>query len=715
MDFFARQEDAAARSRAFYLAFGLAVALAVIVFYFVVTGCLLVLNTKLLPDPSASLVHRLPAIIYGSPQRVLALRPFLIVSGLITAFILTASWLKTRAIRRGGGAYVAEALGGEALLKPRNAQERQLVNVVEEMAVASGLPRPRLYLMPHELTINAVTAGLDRDDAVIAVTQGSLNLLTREELQGVVAHEFAHILNEDCALNLTMAGWLYGLLIFSVEGKEMLSMAGSMMEADDDGRILPPGYLGIPLLLLGLILWVGGWLGKLAAELVQAAFSRQREHLADAFAVQFTRQPAGLAGALKKIAGLPRQGALKSGQSLLLQSFFIVSPARVRGLWRSHPPLEERILALEPGWDGVTPEVDLTPFLSPDPARKLRQVAHGTALPVAQGLRRLQDLADGLKGNPVGQALVLGLLAAGGASSASKAAGGGLDWAHAILDALPEELRAAASDPDRVSALVAAAFLHDDPDLAAGQREIMEKLLGPALADEAGARKAQLGDRARLPLLELAVPTLKGLDETARLNLARTIKALAAADRKLDLFEVAAIQIVKKALPLGQAETPAAAPVGAADYLKTLQEDVVLVLSILAYLGAADPGEGGALPQPQNGAAAAGTEAAPVSHVADEARSAFAAGLAHVTHWPPYDLVPRELATARELARALDRLGRAPVKIRDRLVLASVSTALHDRRITPKEDELLRALAAALGIPVFQLQVEPGGSGGASS
>ena len=379
MDFFTRQDDAHSKSRTFYAAFGVAIAVAVVLFYFAVTMALLFLCARwrlpqgpLADQIMASAIATLPEFIYGSPQSILALRPFLILGSFITGVVLLAAYQKTKAIKEGGGAYIAEALGADLVETPHGFEETQLINVVEEMAVAAGLPRPRVYILRREKTINAITAGLDYEDAVIAVTQGAVTHLNRDELQAVVAHEFAHILNGDFSLNLTMAGWLYGLLFFSMKGQELLD--GSLKGMDRalrglgalSSRIPGVGILAavlyIPKFLAGFCLWAGGWVGRMAAGVVQAAFSRQREYLADAFAVQFTRSASGLAGALKKIAGLPKHGVLRSGQSIMLKAFFIVSPTRMDGLLKTHPPLESRIRVLEPEWDGTPTLIDHPDF-----------------------------------------------------------------------------------------------------------------------------------------------------------------------------------------------------------------------------------------------------------------------------------------------------------------------------------------------------------------
>ncbi|MDR0882706.1 MAG: M48 family metalloprotease [Candidatus Adiutrix sp.] len=675
MDFWAREDEAGARSRSFYLAFSASLVLAVIVFYFMMAVCYMAADLSLkwfiIPLYTGRQlwdiqVASLPAFIYGTPQRLLALRPILMVGSFIMAIILGNSLYKTRAIKKGGGAYIAAAMGGQLLQTPQSPKEKQLVNVVEEMAVASGLPCPRIFIMPKELSINAVTAGLDHEDAIVAVTKGALNHLERDEIQGVVAHEFAHILNGDYALNLTMAGWLYGLLFFSVQGRDMINTGFEIMDIGDDEPNLGALLVGLPMFLMGLVLWVGGWLGKLTAEIIQAAFSREREHLADAFAVQFTRNPAGLAGALKKIAAAPGQGAMINGQALIMKSFFIVSPAKLRELWRSHPRLSERILTLEPEWDGALPEVDYSALAPAEQARRLRgteNLSRAVILPKARSrlLERAGPLADHWTGT-----LVLGLLANG------QPTGPCLDTARRLYAQIPGDLRAATSNPALAPALVAAVFIGDEPGLKARQLALIEEILGSGTADRARELKEQLSENQRLPLLGLTSPALQTVAADDRRRLGQAVKALVRADGKIDIFEVAACQILKKQLGLTLVSAKALAETSPA-YLETLQGDVVTVLSILAYRGADSPGE---------------------------AQAAFAVGRAHFNQWPPFDLAPPEVATSKDLALALDRLSSAPEKIKTALILGAVETALHNHRISPKEYEVLRALAAALEAPL---------------
>ncbi|WAC17796.1 M48 family metallopeptidase [Luteolibacter sp. SL250] len=251
-----------------------------------------------------------------------------------------------------GGAVVARSLGGR--LVPRSSAEpleRRLINVVDEMAIASGLPSPEIWLLEEESGINAFAAGTDPGNAVIGVTTGCLEKLSRDELQGVVAHEFSHILNGDMRLNQRLTGWIFGLLMISLIGRFLLECMRDSRSSRSSGKKGDPRAL---IAMVGGILWLVGSAGVFCSRLLQAAVSREREYLADAAAVQFTRNPAGLAGALKKIGGMDESAAIHAPAVMEVRHLFFAGTAT--GLadvfLRTHPPLERRIRALEPHWDG---------------------------------------------------------------------------------------------------------------------------------------------------------------------------------------------------------------------------------------------------------------------------------------------------------------------------------------------------------------------------
>lgn len=287
--------------------------------------------------PAAALGHALDPTVVAA------------AAGITMAVIVGVALL--RLITFGGdGARVARALGAEEITEDtRNPYKRRYLNVVEEMAIAAALPRPRIFVLRHEDGINAFAAGDDPERAAVAVTHGALAKLTRAELAGVVAHEMAHIRNRDTRLNMRLMAMVFGLVALYVLGRITLrSMAFR-------GR---RGRGAAPVLLIGLALLVLGLLGALFGRILQSAVSRRREYLADATAVEFTRNPTGLANALKKIGATGAGSRVRNSHAEEARHmFFAQASASMAGLFATHPPLIERIRALEPQFDPQTDEI----------------------------------------------------------------------------------------------------------------------------------------------------------------------------------------------------------------------------------------------------------------------------------------------------------------------------------------------------------------------
>ncbi len=270
------------------------------------------------------------------------------------ALIGTGSLVKLVQLR-GGGTTVAESLGGRRLNhNTTDPLERRVVNIVEEMALASGVPVPPVYFLSEEQGINAFAAGYSPSDAVVAVTRGTAEQLTRDELQGVIAHEFSHILNGDMRLNIRLIGVLHGILLLGLLGRMLFNIAsrgGGSRRSGKDG--------GLYLLFIGLALLIVGYLGTFFGNLIKAAVSRQREYLADASAVQFTRNPEGIAGALKRIGAAVFGSRLSHPKAAELSHMYFGQGVweGFTGMMATHPSLEKRILALEPNWNGVFPSM----------------------------------------------------------------------------------------------------------------------------------------------------------------------------------------------------------------------------------------------------------------------------------------------------------------------------------------------------------------------
>lgn len=308
---------------------------------------------------------------------------FLMVAPTVGGVILLGSLFKLAQLSA-GGAVVARDLGGRPLDRSTTDYlERRLLNVVDEMAIASSVPAPEVWLLDDEEGINAFAAGTDPANAVIGITRGCLERLSRDELQGVVAHEFSHILNGDMKLNMRLTGWVFGLIMIAMIGRLVMRLiyygGGSRRSKDSGG-----GAMAI--VVAGLALWLIGSVGVFFARLLQAAVSREREYLADASAVQFTRNPDGIASALKKIGGFKDQGMIRSSGASEARHLFFATSDLVRLGFSTHPPLEKRIRAIDPNWSGELLEATkVSTEASGDPVRS-RPMMNVAGASLAMGL-----------------------------------------------------------------------------------------------------------------------------------------------------------------------------------------------------------------------------------------------------------------------------------------------------------------------------------------
>ena len=275
---------------------------------------------------------------------------FLGAGGAALAIVAVATLVRTVQVASGGGRRVAESLGGRRVrTNTRDRLERRLLNVVEEMAIASRVAIPAVFVLDDEHGVNAFAAGWSPNDAVVAVTRGALESLSREELQSVVGHEFSHILNGDMRLNLRLLGSVFGLVCIAVVGRFLLRAATDSRYRSRNGR--DDGRAILLMILLGSLLWLVGQLGVLFGRILQSMISRQREFLADASSVQFTRNPAGMSSALQTIGAASRRGRLSSARASEVSHMLFAAPS-AEMLFASHPPLVARIRRFEPGFTG---------------------------------------------------------------------------------------------------------------------------------------------------------------------------------------------------------------------------------------------------------------------------------------------------------------------------------------------------------------------------
>ena len=366
-DFFQRQDHARRQTARLLVMFALSVAAIILAIYLVA-----VLGTAGVQQD-----HRYGAHAHPAAQPSLWNPVLFAWVTLGTLLVVGFGSLYKIAELSAGGEQIALMLGGRAI-NPQTTDlaERRLLNVVEEMALASGIPVPPVYVLDHEPGINAFAAGHQPGDAVVAVSAGCLQYLTREELQGVMGHEFSHILNGDMRLNLRLIGIVYGILVLAILGYYVMRIAG--VSSGDSKR--EGGAAGF--FLLGLALLIFGYLGVFFGNLIKSAISRQREFLADASSVQFTRNPGGIAGALKKIGGLADGSRIRDGHASEISHMFFgdAFAGSFFNLFATHPPLEERIRALEPEFDGQFPEVQ--------PLAIMAEAVVPQAAAVAMGWRR---------------------------------------------------------------------------------------------------------------------------------------------------------------------------------------------------------------------------------------------------------------------------------------------------------------------------------------
>ncbi|MEZ5515024.1 MAG: M48 family metallopeptidase [Steroidobacteraceae bacterium] len=617
MDFYARQASARRQTRWLLAGFLLAVVLVVIAVDLVVAA----------------------AVRQQSDQPV---GHAIFVTTLFTLAIITgASIFRTFTLRDGGGA-VARGLGGTRVDRGSSDPAHQrLLNVVEEMTIASGVPMPEVYVLENESGINAFAAGHTPANAAVAVTQGALQRLSRDELQGVIAHEFSHVLNGDMALNIRLMGWLFGLLAIAVIGRTVLRHSSG---GGDSRR----GHGGI--LVLAFAIMAIGYIGLFFGRVLQAAVSRKREQLADASAVQFTRNPQGLKGALVKIGGLGDGSRLVTADGEEV-AHMLFATGQVRRLLATHPPLIERIQALDPSFN-VT-DFERTAALAQREYLGVSAATSDAGLP-----------ASGLHGDVSAEPRRI-------ADQVGKPETVHVRHAAELRADVPAAVAAAATSPELALPMLLASLFGAQPEVAARQREIVVQSFGSAVLpaiDSCRATLRTVSDQLRLPILQLLFPTLRRLTLADRRRLFRTVNLLARIDGQTDVFECAL------ALMLGSALNDEL--IGTRRFttqtIAQLTAPVAAVFSVLATHGTA-------------------SETA--------ARRSYEAGLSVVLprERPPYQVInnwPQQFANALQSLQSLHPYGKRA------LVEGLVKTIAHDERLSTAEAELLRTVCAVLRCPL---------------
>ncbi|HEU5133999.1 MAG TPA: M48 family metallopeptidase [Steroidobacteraceae bacterium] len=629
MDFFARQEAARRTTRWLLAAFLVSVALVVIavdaVVAFVIASA----------EPGASPVNA----VVGSSVVVLGI-------------ICGASLFKTLSLRAGGGT-VARSLGGTRI--ERNTGDvalKRLHNVVEEMAIASGVTMPEVYVLEHEDGINAFAAGNSPADAAIAVTRGAATRLKRDELQGVIAHEFSHILNGDMRLNVRLLGWTFGLLAVAIVARVVLQSSphsGGRSRKDGAGALM----------LAALAAMVLGYIGVFFGRLLQAAVSRHRERLADASAVQFTRNPVGLSGALLKIAGASAGSRLVTPEAEEVAHMLFA--AGLPRLFATHPPIEERLKALDPGFNASE-----LPALAAQAARDSeRQRAEDAARPRAQ-----PDAAVAGAYAPLGDRSVRGHAPQNIAALAGTIASENVRYAENARVAIPEGLRDFVDSADHARALMFVVLASKSPDVRAEQRRILETGYGAEFAARVIGMQAladALPPALRLPAVQQLFPALRRLSPPERQKLRDVVAQLANADARIDVFECCLTLLL--AANLDDLES---GPLHGSASL--LQEGAAIhkLFAILAAQGTGDE---------------------------TRARRAYEAGISVVLteHHPAFEQVAQ---WPRVLGDSLARLASLRPFAKKVLIEGLVRCIAHDQQLSVEEGELLRTVCSVLHCPL---------------
>ena len=589
-----------------------------------------------------------------------------------------ASGYKYLAVQSGGRA-IGELLGGAPLrYDSATPEQKRLLNVVEEMAIASGLPVPPVYLIP-ESSINAFAAGFTPNDAIIGINQGTIEHLNRDELQGVVAHEFSHILNGDTHINLRLIAILHGILFLGILG--YIVLRGGGLRAS--GR---KSSAGVPLLALGVGLVIIGYAGTFFGNLIKAGVSRQREYLADAAAVQFTRNPIGIANALKKIGGLTIGSTMTAPKANeVSHMFFGEANRRMFGqLLATHPPLDERIRAVEPSWDGAFTPVTMTQTPAPEQnAVDPRAMAHvdslavrvAEALPDAGG--SAIELVDVDEVFAVDE--IVGVEDRVGHPTAAHVA-----TAHALVGGLPTALTDAAHDPWSARAITYAGLLDADETIRKSQLAHL-KAHGDRGIDRETDRLypllSHLNAPDKLTLFEMSTPALKVLSHEQYRRFSSNLVTLIKLDQRIDLFEwVLHRLIVNNLKPHYEG-----AHYEGARHSRTRHRN---------YDGlAADVG-------------ALLCAIARYSHDSSaDASAAFGAGAVEMDLALEYDASPDP--NFARLNTALRALRRVSPLAKPKLLKACIRVALHDELLTFDAHALLQGVAATLDCPLPPIVSKP--------
>lgn len=629
MNFFERQDQARRQSKRLVLLFVLAVAAIVV---------------------AVDFVFLLAFGGLGEDTTPAGLAAGLVLTTLVTLGIIGIASMYRIASLRAGGAAVAGQLGGTPV--PEDTHDfhyRRLRNVVEEIAIASGVPVPQIFVLEEEAGINAFAAGYAPSDAAVAVTRGALDKLNRDEMQGVIAHEFSHVLNGDMRLNIRLMGMLFGILVLGIIGRKVLTHSRGGRSSKG----------AAPVLVAALGLVIIGSVGQFFGRLIKAGVSRQREFLADASAVQFTRQTKGLSGALKKIGGLQEGSKLVSRDTEEVAHMLFGDGVGYSSLFATHPPLIERIQALEPSFKPQA-MVDLAARWQMHPPSGLDEdIALGFAS------RQPPPLPGDRDEHSVTPPAVVAQVGAPQANDYERAG--------ALVEAIPEVLRRAARERDEAVPLLFGLLLAPPGKVRDSQHYELAARHDERLARQAvdyADRLAELPRILCLPLAAMAMPVLRRRPRPELEKFMDGCFALTHADGQVSLFEYCLGRLLR--VQVRDALDPAGTWVAGNRRLADCTPQAVTLMAVLAQAGHPEP-------------------------VA--AMRAYLAGMSLL--FPrldaPYRPPANPLQALDEVWPVLDRV---EPRGKELLIEGLVAAVSHDGRICVAEAELLRVVCASLHCPL---------------
>ncbi|MCP3688180.1 MAG: M48 family metallopeptidase [Gammaproteobacteria bacterium] len=570
----------------------------------------------------------------------------------VCLLVFGGSLYKTMSLS-GGGSTIAEMLGGSVLPQAStDPQQRQLLNVVEEMAIAAGMPIPKVYLL-EDSSINAFAAGNAPANAVIGITHGTLTRLNRDELQGVIAHEFSHIANGDMRLNIRLIGVLHGILLIGMIGyfiTRSLRYSRRSSNSKNGGGIAAIALMGFGLMVIG-------YTGTFFGQWIKSSVSRQREYLADSSAVQFTRNKDGIANALKKIGGSTGSYIGSSNAPEYSHAYFANGISSFwLSLFATHPPLENRIKQLDPGWDGrfIAPQASqiVPPEASKPGSASAAKVALGAAILTSaeQAIARVGTLNEE-----------------------------NIEYVQQLIIAMPPLLRSAVQDAFSARALVYSMLVvlqKDRPSALASLSQNVDPTMY-VQTEKLMAEISTLRDQFKLPLLELSIGSLRELSPNQFVQFKSTVDKIVTSDRVINLSEWIVQRFLIQQLDQHFGFRKPARPKYAR--LEQVKTEAAILLSLIANVGHAD---------------------------AHHARKSFEAG-ATTTGLRELEFVTLELFKLAALNRALDKLAQLKPLVKPQLLKACMAVILYNEKMTPGEFELVRTISSCLDCPMPPV---PGGT-----